>query len=94
MRATVWCSLGLAHLAGGSATIETRLGAIDDHAVIRIDNGKLLDTDYVVYFPDSDEACVRQAHLCLDTGAVRLAAEGAVAGAVLTAEAGGRDRGI
>ncbi|WP_296751124.1 alkylmercury lyase family protein [Thiobacillus sp.] len=47
----VWCSLGLAHLAGGSATIETRLGAIDDHAVIRIENGRLLDTDYVVHFP-------------------------------------------
>ncbi|HRO53294.1 MAG TPA: alkylmercury lyase family protein [Alicycliphilus sp.] len=46
-----WCSLGLAHLAGGSATIETRLGAIEDHAVIRIENGKLLDTDYVVHFP-------------------------------------------
>lgn len=38
-------------LAGGSATIETRLGAIDDHATIRIENGKLLDTDYVVHFP-------------------------------------------
>lgn len=46
-----WCSLGLAHLAGGSATIETRLGAMEDHAVIRIENGKLLDTDYVVHFP-------------------------------------------
>lgn len=46
-----WCSLGLAHLAGGTATIETRLGAIDDHATIRIENGKLLDTDFVVHFP-------------------------------------------
>lgn len=46
-----WCSLGLAHLVGGSATIETRLGAIDDHAVIRIADGKLLDKDYVVHFP-------------------------------------------
>ena len=46
-----WCSLGLAHLAGGSATIETRIGAIDDHATIRIENGKLLDTDFVVHFP-------------------------------------------
>lgn len=47
----IWCSLGLAHLAGGSATIETRLGAIDEPAVIRIDDGKLLDRDYVVHFP-------------------------------------------
>lgn len=46
-----WCSLGLAHLAGGSATIETRLGAVDDHAIIRIVDGKLLTTDYVVHFP-------------------------------------------
>jgi hypothetical protein len=46
-----WCSLGLAHLAGGTATIETRIGAIDDYAVVRIENGRLLDTDYVVHFP-------------------------------------------
>ncbi|MBS0584543.1 MAG: alkylmercury lyase family protein [Proteobacteria bacterium] len=46
-----WCSLGLAHLAGGTATIETRIGALDDHATIRIENGKLIDTDYVVHFP-------------------------------------------
>jgi len=46
-----WCSLGLAHLAGGTATIETRLGAIDDHVTIRIDNGRLIDTDFVVHFP-------------------------------------------
>lgn len=46
-----WCSLGLAHLAGGTATIETRMGALDDSATIRIENGKLLDTDYVVHFP-------------------------------------------
>lgn len=47
----IWCSLGVAHLAGGSATIETRLGAIGEHAAIRIENGKLLDRDYVVHFP-------------------------------------------
>ncbi|WP_322046040.1 alkylmercury lyase family protein [Paraburkholderia sp. J67] len=46
-----WCSLGLVQLAGGSATIETRLGAIEDNVVIRIEDGKLLDTDYVVHFP-------------------------------------------
>ena len=38
-----WCSLGLAHLAGGTATIETRIGAIHEHAAI--------DTDFVVHFP-------------------------------------------
>ncbi len=46
-----WCSLGLAHLAGGTATIETRIGALDDHVTIRIENGKLIDTDLVVHFP-------------------------------------------
>lgn len=46
-----WCSLGLVHLAGGSATIETRIGALDDHATVRIENGRLLDTDFVVHFP-------------------------------------------
>ncbi len=46
-----WCSLGLAHLAGGTATIETRIGAIGDYATIRIENGKLIDKDFVVHFP-------------------------------------------
>lgn len=46
-----WCSLGVAQLAGGTATIETRLGAIGESVSIRIENGKLLDTDYVVHFP-------------------------------------------
>jgi hypothetical protein len=46
-----WCSLGLAHLAGGTVTIETRIGALDDHTSVRIENGKLLDTDFVVHFP-------------------------------------------
>lgn len=46
-----WCSLGVAHLAGGTAAIETRLGAIEDQATIRIEGGKLIDTDFVVHFP-------------------------------------------
>lgn len=41
----------MAHLAGGTATIETRIGAIDDHVTITIENGKLIDTDFVVHFP-------------------------------------------
>ena len=47
----IWCSLGLVHLAGGSATIETRVGAIEDPVTIRIENGKLVDKDFVVHFP-------------------------------------------
>ncbi|MGN6185995.1 MAG: alkylmercury lyase family protein [Thermoanaerobaculia bacterium] len=46
-----WCSFGVAHLAGGSATIETRLGAIGDSVTIRIEDGRLLDTSFVVHFP-------------------------------------------
>src|SRR3954471_20433194 len=34
-----WCSLGVAHLAGGNAVIETRLGALDEPTTIRIENG-------------------------------------------------------
>lgn len=46
-----WCSFGVVQLAGGTATIETRIGAIDEHATIRFKDGKLLDTDFVVHFP-------------------------------------------
>jgi hypothetical protein len=46
-----WCSLGVAALAGGTATIETRIGALEAPVTIRIENGALLDTDYVVHFP-------------------------------------------
>ncbi|MGE3477821.1 MAG: alkylmercury lyase family protein [Rhodospirillaceae bacterium] len=46
-----WCSLGVAHLAGGTAAIETRLGAIDEPVTIRIENGELIDKDFVVHFP-------------------------------------------
>jgi hypothetical protein len=46
-----WCSLGVAHLAGGTATIETRLGALDESVVLHVEDGKLLDDDFVVHFP-------------------------------------------
>lgn len=46
-----WCSLGLAHLAGGTATIETRLGALAEPVTIRIEDGQILDRDFVVHFP-------------------------------------------
>lgn len=46
-----WCSLGLAQLAGGTATIETRFGAIDELVTVRLENGKILDKDLVVHFP-------------------------------------------
>jgi len=46
-----WCSLGVAHLAGGTAVVETRLGAVDEHVAIRIENGRVVDTNFVVHFP-------------------------------------------
>ncbi len=46
-----WCSLGVAHLSGGSADIETRLGGIEEAVTIRIREGVLLDKDFVVHFP-------------------------------------------
>lgn len=46
-----WCSLGVVQLAGGTATVETRIGAIDDHATIRFEDGMLIDRDFVVHFP-------------------------------------------
>jgi hypothetical protein len=47
----VWCSLGVAHLVGGDATITTTLGAIGDQVTVRVKGGELLDRDYVVHFP-------------------------------------------
>lgn len=46
-----WCSLGLVHLAGGTATIQSRIGAIDDLITVRIENGEIVDKDFVVHFP-------------------------------------------
>ncbi|KAK4444183.1 Alkylmercury lyase-domain-containing protein, partial [Podospora aff. communis PSN243] len=47
----VWCSLGVIHLAGGTATLETRLGGIGDAVAVRVENGELLDKKFVVHFP-------------------------------------------
>lgn len=46
-----WCSLGVAHLAGGNADIETRIGGIDEVVRIRVRNGAVIDKDFVVHFP-------------------------------------------
>ncbi|KAL7758331.1 hypothetical protein ACKLNR_012858 [Fusarium oxysporum f. sp. zingiberi] len=46
-----WCSLGVMQLAGRTATLTTRLGAIGDEVTIRIEDGKLLDKDFVIHFP-------------------------------------------
>ncbi|KAF4949267.1 hypothetical protein FGADI_9038 [Fusarium gaditjirri] len=46
-----WCSLGVMHLVGRTATLTTRLGAIGDEVTIRIEDGKLLDKDFVIHFP-------------------------------------------
>lgn len=46
-----WCSLGVVHLSGGNAVIETRIGAVGESATIRIQNSTLIDTDFLVHFP-------------------------------------------
>jgi hypothetical protein len=46
-----WCSLGAMQLAGGNATLMTRLGAIGDEVNITVKEGILLDKDYVLHFP-------------------------------------------
>lgn len=46
-----WCSLGLAHLAGGTATIETKLGGLGDVVVVRMVEGRIVDPGFVVHFP-------------------------------------------
>jgi hypothetical protein len=46
-----WCSFGVAQLAGGTATLETKIGAIGDNVTVSIENGKPINTDLVVHFP-------------------------------------------
>lgn len=46
-----WCSLGVARLAGGTCTIRTSLGMTGRQVTVRVENGELLDKDYVVHFP-------------------------------------------
>jgi hypothetical protein len=38
-------------LAGRNATLKTRLGAIGDKVSITVENGELLDKDYIIHFP-------------------------------------------
>ena len=46
-----WCSLGIADLAGGTATITTALGAAGRQVNVHIEDGMLTDKDYVIHFP-------------------------------------------
>ncbi len=46
-----WCSLGAAALLNRDVTITTTLGANGRQAEVRIRDGRLIDTDYVVHFP-------------------------------------------
>jgi hypothetical protein len=46
-----WCSLGIAELVGGTATITTSLGAVGRQVTVRIENGVLLDKSFVIHFP-------------------------------------------
>ena len=46
-----WCSLGVAALAGGTASITTTPGNKRESVSININKGVLLDSDYYVHFP-------------------------------------------
>ena len=46
-----WCSLGVAELAGRTATITTALGAAGRQVTVRINDGEVLDKDFVIHFP-------------------------------------------
>lgn len=46
-----WCSLGVAALLGGTATIRTQLAWSTKQVDVRIESGRLLDRDYLVHFP-------------------------------------------
>ena len=46
-----WCSLGIAALLNQDVTITTTLGAKGEQVVLRIKDGALIDSDYVVHFP-------------------------------------------
>ena len=46
-----WCSLGIAELVGGTATITTALGADGRQVTVQINRSTLLDKNYVIHFP-------------------------------------------
>ena len=46
-----WCSLGIAGLVGGDVSITATLGGESERAVVRIENGKVVDPGLVVHFP-------------------------------------------
>ena len=46
-----WCSMGIAALVGGNATITTALGGEAHQATVRVANGELLDQGLWVHFP-------------------------------------------
>ena len=46
-----WCSLGVAALLNQDLSIVTTLGAMGEQVTIKIEHGKLVDSDFVVHFP-------------------------------------------
>jgi hypothetical protein len=61
----MWCACGVATLAGGNATIHTRIGGESEDIDIHIENGRVLESDLVVHFavpPSAAWDCVH--HFC------------------------------
>lgn len=46
-----WCSLGVMQLVGETSTLTTRTGAIGDEVSVTVQDGQLMDTDFVIHFP-------------------------------------------
>lgn len=46
-----WCSLGIVELVGATATITTSLGLVGPQVTVAIENGRVLERDFVVHFP-------------------------------------------
>ena len=48
-----WCSLGIAAILKEDVTITSTIGAEREHVILRIKNGRLECTDFVIHFPVS-----------------------------------------
>ncbi|KAK1834545.1 alkylmercury lyase domain protein [Podospora conica] len=51
----VWCGFGILHAAiepgAGSGKLEARIGGIGDNVTLTVENGRLVEEDFVVHFP-------------------------------------------
>ena len=46
-----WCSLGIAALLNKNCSITTSIGAQGEQVIIHIENGELIEKDFIIHFP-------------------------------------------